>query len=301
MLKVCFIYSNRSEISQLTPFIDYFHKKTQTSVIDLSKIIAKIDSDKNLHKIFLKCYKNFSFKKYDYICILGDRRELPFIALAAFFLDIKIVHIGAGEYLEGLPTYDQIIRPVVSILSKYQICSSENAKKEVMKLFSGISNISPNAYSFGNPVFYAMDFKKIKRKIKENYDMVLIHPQSLSRKQTLNDINLVEKKLRDKRTIFILGNKDKNHDLIEKFYRKIRKKNRKYSFFVDLSKKEYFGLVKYCDNFYTNSSSISEIKFLNRKCLRQIGLRNKKRSESELNNNAPKLLFNLLKKKLHVK
>ena len=62
-----------------------------------------------------------------------------------------------------------------------------------------------------------MDFKKIKRKIKENYDMVLIHPQSLSRKQTLNDINLVEKKLRDKRTIFILGNKDKNHDLIEKF------------------------------------------------------------------------------------
>jgi UDP-N-acetylglucosamine 2-epimerase len=295
-MKICFIYSNRAEYALLLPFIDYFKEVSDTKEINLNKKIEKIEFDQNLSKIYSFCYDNFKKNNYDYICVLGDRKEIPFVALAALHSEKKLIHIAAGEYVEGIPTHDQYIRPIVSILSKYQICFSIKAENEVKKLFKGISYLKPNSFVFGNPVFSGIDIKSLKQNIKENYDLVLLHPQSLSKEQTKKDIISVKKKIKNKKTIIIEGNRDKNYDLIQDFYKTL-KNNKNYLFFKSLPKKKYFSLVKYCDNFYTNSSSSSEIKFLNEKCLCQIGSRNKNRSESKFNVNSPKLLFNLLSKK----
>ncbi len=295
-MKICFVYSNRAELSLLEPFIDYFKKKTNTKQINLNKNIKKIEIDKNLSKIYSFCYNDFKKNNYDYVCVLGDRRELPLVALAALHSESNLIHIAAGEYVQGVPTHDQYIRPIISILSKYQICFSIKAEKQVKKLFKGISYLKSNTFVFGNPVFSGIDVKSFKNIIKENYDMILLHPQSLSREETKKDLKNIKKKLKNKKTICIEGNKDKNHDLIQDFFKNL-KKNKNYLFFDTLPKKKYFNLVKYCDNFYTNSSSISEIKFLNEKCLHKIGSRNKKRSESKFNLDAPKLLFNVLNKK----
>jgi UDP-N-acetylglucosamine 2-epimerase len=295
-MKICFIYSNRAEYSLLTPFIKYFKKKIITKEIDLNKKIEKLNLDENLSNIYSFCYKYFKKNKFDYVCVLGDRRELSFIAIAALHTDTKLIHIAAGEYVDGIPTYDQYIRPIVSILSKYQICFSIKAEKQVKKLFEGISYLKSNTFVFGNPVFSEIDIRLFKNNIKEKYDMVLIHPQSLSREQTKKDLIEIKKKIKNKKTIFIQGNKDKNYDIVKKFFKTI-KNNNKYVFLDTLPKEKYFSLVKFCDNFYTNSSSISEIKILNKKCLQQIGSRNKDRSESKFNVDSPKLLFNLLNKK----
>ena len=187
-MKICFVYSNRAEYSLLSPYLKYFKKKNQVSEIDLSKKIMKIENDKNLYKIYELCYNDFKKKKYDFLIILGDRRELPLIALAAFYLDIKIVHIGAGEFADGLPAYDQIIRPIISLLSKYQICFSKDAKTQVDNLFEGISYLKPKSFNVGNAVFADIDISKFKKPIKEKYDMVLLHPQSLSKKNTEDDV-----------------------------------------------------------------------------------------------------------------
>lgn len=296
-MRVCFVYSNRAEYSILSPFIRYFKAKKTANIIDLSKEIDELESDQNLHKIYLKCYNEFSSKKYDYVCILGDRRELPFIALAAFFLDIKIIHIGAGEFAEGIPAYDQLVRPAISIFSNYQISFSKQAKRNVTNLFKSIPYLKSQAYFFGNPVFKGIKVNAIKRTIKKRYDLVMLHPQSLSRDNTRNDIRQLQKYL-NKKTIFIMGNKDKNSDLITEFYKKLQSQKKDYSFIDSLPKEKYFSLVKYCDNFYTNTSSVSEIKFLNKNCLRIIGFRNKNRLEHEFNNNAPELLYKLLRKKI---
>lgn len=295
-MKVCFVYSNRSEFSILLPFIEYFQEKIDTYKIDLSKKIKNINDDKNLGEIYNQCYEKFLIGKYDYICLLGDRRELPFIALAAFFLDIKIIHIGAGEFMKIIPTYDQIIRPTISILSYFQISLSKEAKSHVSRLFNGIQYLKPNTYNLGNPVFRGINLEKIIRPIKENYDLVLIHPQSLSRKETKNDLMKLRQYLKNKKTIFISGNKDRNFDLIESFYKEIKKKRKNYIFYNSLPKKKYFSFIKYCDKFYTNTSGISEIEFLNKDCLVKIGMRNKGRSKHELNDKAPELLLNLLRK-----
>jgi len=210
-------------------------------------------------------------------------------------LNIKIIHIAAGEFIESSSSYDQYFRQIVSLLSSYQICFSKIAKKEVEKLFSGISYLEPNAYVFGNPIFNDINFQKLKRPIKENYDLVMLHPQSLSKDKTLRDIKTLENKLRNKRTIVIKGNKDHNSDIIEKFYKKI-KNNKKYLFVNSFPKQKYFEYVRFCEKFFTNTSSIHEIKTLNKKCLIVIGDRNKNRSNEEYNEKSPMLLFNLIKK-----
>jgi len=294
-MKVCFVYSNRAEKSILSAFIQYFKKKSSITTLDLSTRIKNINDNRNLSEIYTRCYKLFSSQKYDYVCVLGDRRELPFVSLATFYSNTKLVHIAAGEYIESLTTYDQYVRPIVSILSDYQICLSNNAKKEVIKLFDGIPYLKHNAKNFGNPIFRGINLKTLKKPYKASYDLVLLHPQSLSRYETQQDVKQLEKYLKNKKTIFISGNKDKNFDLIEKFYQKLKLLKREYVFVDSLTKLDYFRMIKFCDRFFTNSSSVSEIKYLNKHCLREIGKRNKNRTNMEFNDKAPELLFKLLK------
>lgn len=293
-MKVCFVYSNRSEYSLLSPFIEYFKNKTKTRIIDLAKKIKKIELDKNLDKIYSLCYNEFSKNSFDFVIILGDRKELPFVALGALFSGTRIVHIAAGEDLKGLPTYDQHIRPVITILSHNQICFSKQALKNTKKIFSGINNLKSNSIIIGNPVFKNINIKELKKPMKNNYDLVLLHPQSLSQTETKKDVKTLRKVLKNKKTVFIIGNKDKNFDVIEKFYNTI-KKNPNNIFYETLPKKDYFSFMKYCDKFYTNSSSISEIEYLNKKAYTNIGKRNLNRTKMYLDVNAPKKLFQYLK------
>ena len=285
-MKVCFIYSNRAEYSILFSFIDFFRKKSKVAIIDLQKRIKKIEYDKNLDKVYSICYNNFTRNSYDFLILLGDRRELPFIAIAAFYNDVKIVHLGAGENVDGMPTYDQIIRPIISLLSK-------KAKTNVETLFWDVPQLKSNAKLIGNPVLRDINIKKLSRIIEGPYNLVLLHPQSLSRSDTEKDLKTLKKFLKNKNAVFIEGNKDRNYDVIERFYKKI-KSNSNYTFYKSLPKEKYFSLIKYCDKFYTNSSSVSEIEFLNKKAYVNIGKRNKNRTKMNLDVKAPEKLFQYL-------
>ena len=165
----------------------------------------------------------------------------------------------------------------------------------LFRSFAGIEYLSPKTHVLGNPVFTGIDIMQLTRPVKEKYDLVLIHPQSLSRKNTLADINTLKKRLKNKKTIFIHGNKDRNHDIIEKFYTGLKTKNKNYQFVNSLPKKTYFSHVKFCDNFFTNTSAVHEIVALNKNCLRIIGKRNKNRSEEFYDNNSPSKLYDILK------
>ena len=294
-MKICFVYSNRAEESILLPFIEYFKKKMDISILNLKKSITEIEKDEKLADVYNLCLKKFKKNRFQYICILGDRREIPFVTLAAMFTNTSIIHIASGEHVESTSTYDQYLRPIISLKSSIQICFSKIAKNEIDKLFDGIDYLRSNSHVVGNPVFKNIKVNNLKQKFKEKYDLVLLHPQSLSAKETKKDISFVKKQLKNKKVIFISGNKDNNYKIIENFYNEYRS-NKNNIFYENLPKIDYFGLVKYCDKFYTNSSSISEIKFLNKKCLISIGLRNKNRSESKLDANAPEKLLNILKK-----
>jgi len=293
-MKIYFIFSNRAEFSLLSPFIKYFKTKCTIKSIDFSKKINNLDLDKNLSKVYDICFSILSKQKVDYVIILGDRRETPLIAYAAFMLNIKIIHVAAGEFVPRVTSYDQYLRPIVSILSFAQIVFSNKAKNEVQKLFNGLSNFKANVHILGNPVFKGIDIINLSRTFSENYDLVLLHPQSLSKKNTQDDIQFLKKYLKNKKTIFIYGNHDRNFDLIEQFYKKLKKKSN-YLFFENMPKEKYFSLVKYCDTFYTNSSSISEIEYIT-KSIKTIGKRNRNRSKMIIDDKSPEKLYQLLEK-----
>lgn len=295
-MKICFVYSNRSELSLLLPFIQFFKKKSKVKILDLSKKIKSLENDSNLSKVYVYCYKNFKINNYDFICVLGDRRELPFVSLAALFLEQKLVHLGAGEYVDGMPTYDQQIRPSISFFSNIQITFSKQATQNVKKLFSSTKFLKINVFSTGNPSFKNIEITKLSRPYKEKYDLVLLHPQSLSKTNTIKDIQIIKTKLKNKKTIFIHGNSDKHYDLIEKFYDELKLQKRDYDFIKSTNKKKYFSLIKFCDKFYTNTSGISEINKINPNCHVNIGKRNKNRSLMDFNDDAPELLYKFLKK-----
>ena len=296
-MKLCFVYSNRAEYAEIEPFYNVCKQENDVRLLDLSKKIKNIEQDKNLSKVYEKCYEFFKKEKFDFVIVLGDRRELPMASFAAFYQGIKIVHIAAGDQAESITIFDQYIRPLISLLSTIQICFSQKSKQNIEKVFSSIPYLDSNTYFTGNPVFKNSDLKKMKRPYKENYDVVLLHPQSLSSTETKKDVNSVKKLLKNKKTIFIKGNQDENSHIIENFYEEIND-NPNYEFVVSLKKQKYFSLIKYCDKFFTNSSSIDEINFLNKKCLRIIGKRNLNRNHDEFNNNAPELLLKILKKNL---
>jgi len=294
-MKIYFVYSNRAEYSILEPFIRYFKKKCNTNSLNLNQKIKNLHLDKNLSKIYSTCYNLFQKNRVDCICVLGDRREIPFVVLAALFSNTKIIHLAAGEFSDKVTTYDQMIRPSVSIMSDMQITFSKEANEIVKNLFKSIPYLRVNTHMLGNPVFTGIQKNKLRRLIVEPYDLVLIHPQSLSKKETERDVNSLKNKLTNKKTIVIYGNKDKHANILNDFYKKIKLKHSNYEFFDTLPTKEYFSLVKYCDIFYTNTSSISEIKYLNKNCLNVIGNRNKNRSNHMFSLNAPEKMYRLLK------
>jgi UDP-N-acetylglucosamine 2-epimerase len=295
IMKICFAYSNRAEFSEIEPFYQNFKSGNCVKLLDLSKIVKNIDDDKNLAKVYSKSYSFFIKGKFDYVIVLGDRRELPMVVIPAFLLGIKIVHLASGDQAESITSYDQYIRPIISLMSTLQICFSKKSKKNIEKVFSSISYLKSESSFIGNPVFKDINLNKLKRHHKENYDIVLLHPQSLSSIETKKDIKTVEKLLKNKKTIFIKGNNDSNSELVFNFYNKI-KKNKKYIFVKSVEKEKYFSLIKYCDKFLTNSSSTDEINFLNNKCLIVIGKRNKNRNHDEFNDKSPELLLKILKK-----
>jgi hypothetical protein len=63
-MKVGIVYSNRAEYSELEPYINYFKGKVVVETINLQQKIKKIESDKNLQKIYLTCYEKISRGKY---------------------------------------------------------------------------------------------------------------------------------------------------------------------------------------------------------------------------------------------
>ncbi len=294
-MKICFVYSNRAEYSEIEPFYKTCKENNQVKLVDLSKNIKNLKEDKNLSKVYQKCHNLFTKEEFDYVIVLGDRRELPMVVTSAFYQGIKLVHLAAGDQAESITIYDQYIRPVVSMMSTIQICFSKKSKNNIEKIFSSIPYLQSHAYVTGNPVFKNINLNDLKRPYEENYDVLLLHPQSLSSLETKKDVKKIKSMLKNKKTVFIKGNDDENTVIIDKFYEQI-KNNKKYIFTKSLKKEKYFSLIKYCDRFLTNSSSIDEINFLNKKCLVVVGKRNLNRNHDEFNNKAPEMLLKILKK-----
>ena len=276
-MNVLILYANRAEKSILDPIVSELHNKNiNYEYINLSTVIEDLDNDKNLSKIYDFIY-NYS-NDISFGIVIGDRREIMFATLALFVRNIPFYQMASGDLSEKITLVDDYFRHLVTIISSKQICFSKNSLHLTNTLLD-IMNIKQESKYLPNPTLSNIDIDSLKNTISEKYDLILMHPQSLSYEGTLKDKEELLKVIDDsKLKIIIRGNKDKNYEVYYDLWEKF-KNNKKYIVYDNLEKRNFFSLLKYTDKFITNSScSYYEAPiFLEESKIIRIGGRNDKR------------------------
>lgn len=278
-----FIYANRAEYSILNPVIEYFKSKNEeVHSIDMSKKITNITDDRNLGLIYEFIFDYVKENKVKNAIVLGDRREITFVCLALFMNNIPVVHLAAGDVSVSLSTHDDYFRHMISILSKKQVCFSKKSKENIKNMFNVI-NKSFDCVTIQNPSLDMTD-SNIERLYAYDFDLILMHPQSMSRMSTNNDKDELLKKINfNKRNIVVMGNKDKNYDIFYDLWDEFSK-NEIFIIYDNLAKDEFISLMKNADRFLTNSScSYYEAPaFMKESQIVRIGKRNRGREISKI-------------------
>lgn len=201
----------------------------------------------------------FSNNKPDLLIILGDRYEMLGVAIAAALNKIKILHIHGGEATFG--NYDEFIRHSISKMSTYHIVSTEKYRSRVIQLGEGPDTVF-NLGSLGaeNCKFINLDNveSKIKDLSKEEYFVVLFHPETLSNVLPEQQIKILLKAIErfsDKKFVFIGSNADTGSDKIRKAIKEFIVNNENCRYFENLSSDGYHYLVQNAICLLGNSSS----------------------------------------------
>jgi UDP-N-acetylglucosamine 2-epimerase len=296
-------YANRAEKSILDPVkVELDRRKIKNVYIDLSLCVSNIEDDKNLSRVY-----DYVFQQLETLpdvrsaIVIGDRREIMFACLAMFLKDIPVIQLAAGDLSGEISLVDDYFRHLITVLSKKQVCFTEKSEINSNMLLSCL-NLKSDSVFLPNPTLSEIDLHKInRRRSKTKYDLVLIHPQSLSRHDTREDIRETKSILdNNKNTIVIRGNRDKNYDLLHSFWKEIED-CQNVTIHDNLKKQIFIELLAGCDRFITNSScAFYEAPFfLSEEQIVRIGKRNKNREIAKYNRNeiksSQKIVDNILK------
>lgn len=268
----------------------------------LSKpIIKRLQEDDffDVHSIQLSDYDNsFHYtdsmlaNAFDLIICTGDRMEMFAGAIAAFLRNIPIIHIYAGIINKGWPTKDEVYRHCISLMSELQFCESYEAENILFHFFNPLGKVS-NAHVVG---ITHLDDLEINEKLvpKEPYNLILYNPIKDK------DIMIFEiENVKASAGIGLYDNivigpnpdpwfmKDIEPESAEycKMYLKIKKEyNSKTTFYKNLERPTFLGLLKNCKMFITNSSSAlyEAPYFLREDQIINIGIRNTKRTPIDI-------------------
>ena len=275
-------YANRAEKSILDPVkASLDRKRIDNLYVDLSDLVPEIENDKNLSRVYDAVFEQVSnIKNCKCAIVIGDRREIMFASLALFVKDIPVVQLASGDLSEKISLVDDYFRHLITVLSSVQVGFTEKSKEKSDNIMN-ILNLVSNSIFLPNPTLSDISFKKNKN--NEKYDLILVHPQSLSLKGTKNDMTEVLSYFnRDKKTIIIKGNKDKHYEELYNLWDKLSD-YKNVEVYENLNKDRFIRILANCDRFITNSScSFYEAPlFLEEEQIIHIGDRNKNRESAK--------------------
>jgi UDP-N-acetylglucosamine 2-epimerase len=223
-----------------------------------------------------------------------------FASLAFFVKQIPIIQLASGDLSSEISLVDDFYRHLLTIISSKQISFSKTSLNKTNDILTTL-NIKPNSIFYPNPTLDRLNLKNLINKIDEKYDLILMHPQSLSFKDTIDDKNeLLELINFNKKNIIIRGNKDKNYEIYYDLWNNLSAYEN-IEVYDNLEKQKFISLLKFADRFITNSScSFYEAPlFLNNDQIIRIGRRNKNREIVKYNkdelNSAKKIVDFILK------
>lgn len=222
----------------------------------------------------------------DIVLVPTDRYEMVYAAAYAFHNNRIVAHFHAGN-VDGYP--DEMNRRAISCFSHIMFCNTARDKENLVRMGEEDWRI----YVVGSTAFDHIDIDTSLCPALP-YDLVVLHPDPTSKKQTLADMEAVLINLKKEASpciIWLGPNKDLNHEVIldilkEYSFSMSPEQIKQYGYKIilqNLPREQYLGLLKQCRRAIGNSSSfVYELSYLNPEAqVIQIGFRNKDRERPE--------------------
>jgi len=201
--------------------------------------------------------------KPDFVIILGDRFEALAFAIASLFLKIPIIHIHGGESTSAL--IDDSIRHSITKMSNIHFVSNKFYKQRIINMGEDPKTI----YTLGSLALDNMkniryfSKKEIEKKLNFKFDeknlLFTLHPETLGKKELINNIDLILKelaKLKKTKIIFTMPNVDMgNIDIFKKLQKFVKRNKTKSLIIKSMGQQLYFSSLNHVDVVIGNSSS----------------------------------------------
>ena len=263
----------------------FFHVEGENNLTMIKSCALALNE---LGIIFNKIRPNFVF-------VLADRFETISIAIAASFLNIKLIHIEGGENSGSI---DDKIRNAVSNFSDYHFpCTNQSAKRLINMGFMKSKVLNVGATSFDefvkldlNDISFFNSIQKttgVGKKIhlkKKQYLIIVQHPVTTEYDENLKNINKTISAIQKLNfpMIWLWPNMDAGSDGTSKGIRTFREKVNpdNIHFFKSLSIEYFAPLLKNSCCIVGNSSTgLREASFLGVPCV-NIGTRQINREQA---------------------
>jgi len=105
-------------------------------------------SNNRLNNIMINILKStYIFKDIDYVLVQGDTTTAASIALSAYHMQIKVIHLEAGLRTNNIydPYPEELNRQIISRIADIHLCPTELNKNNLLK-----ENITKNIFVVGN-------------------------------------------------------------------------------------------------------------------------------------------------------
>jgi len=285
---VVVISSNPAETHLLEPVVEELKKRQEIETIFLKlenyipKVFSKIIMEKNPSIVVVPC----------------DREEMLRVAIELFYNRIPMAHFHAGDISkEG--SFDDIARHMITLMCDVHFCNGSKAKKRVETLLKTIGKCARHVYNVGTTAFdnVEIDYSIVPN---EPFDLVLYNSPTRRLEDIDRDLEKIEKML-NKKTIWIYPNKDVGCERIIGWIERLKQKNSNITTYYRVPHPQFLGLIKKCDRFIGNSSSIIlEAPYFKTKTIR-VGLRNRGREIPEFRKGASKRISDIILRWLNEK
>ena len=273
MRKILVVTENRSEKGLLEPIVKELElrKDVEVKFLDISGIPQYPLGQNVIERI----KSHFAIFKPAIVLVPTDRDAMVYVAAHALHEGYIVSQLHAGDIGSGIN--DESNRFAISFLSHILFCNSVQSAENLYKMGFEFWRVHVIGSS-------ALDDIEIDESLclKEPYDLVLLHPDPISREATFKDltdtIRIISK---SKAIVWCRPNQDKNHEIIDDYLRprSINEMGLTATYlevYVNLPRSQFLGLLTNCSRGIGNSSSfIYELPLLNPKAERiMIGKRN---------------------------
>lgn len=297
--KVMVFFSNRAEKGLLKSVMKRIEEsgKLELLAVDLFKDLVEPKSLDSYGLLYNSAYKLIEREKPTLVMTPFDRFEMVFPALAAFYHNIPIAQIHAGDLsLEG--AWDDVTRHVLSLYASIHFCEGRKAYRRVVNMLKTLRRSTRHVYEIGSTAF---DDVEIDTSFcpKEPYDLVVYCSPTKRLDLIASEIKQILSML-DKYTVWVepSGRDPGDREIIEilKDHHTQLSSPQPYLLLKTLPRPMFLGLMKNCERFIGNSSSLfyEAPMFLKKKQIIHIGVRNKGREFVKIRRGGSKRIVKIL-------